>query len=73
MQAVTEVNFAASLKRPSDTRGQRGSRARRTWAKAMEGGKTLESTAEEPSGVEKTACNESAVRNWRDPPLHGKP
>lgn len=42
-------------------------------AKAMEGGKNLESTAEEPSGVRETACMESTVRNWRDPPLHGKP
>lgn len=40
-------------------------------AKAMESGKNLDSTAEEPSGVEETACMESVVRNWRDPPLHG--
>ena len=45
----------------------------RILAKAMEGGKTLDSTAEEPFGVWETACMESAVRNWRDPPLHGTP
>jgi hypothetical protein len=39
----------------------------------MEDVKNLESNVEEPFGVEKTACIESTVRNWRDPPLHGNP
>jgi hypothetical protein len=67
------VNFAASLKRASVNEEQRGSRALGVWAKAMEDVKNLESNVEEPFGVEKTACIESTVRNWRDPPLHGNP
>lgn len=37
----------------------------------MEDGENLEDTVDEPSGVEKAVCFESAVRNWRDPTLHG--
>ncbi|MBP2638146.1 MAG: hypothetical protein H6Q72_4053 [Firmicutes bacterium] len=41
-------------------------------AKVKEGGKNLDNTAEEPSGVREAACVESAVRNWRDPCLHSQ-
>jgi hypothetical protein len=52
--------------------GTKGSRALKRWAKAMEDGKKLGSTVEEPFGVEESACIESVVRNWRGPTPHKK-
>ena len=38
----------------------------------MERVKKLESSTEEPLGIEEAVCMKSVVRNWRDPTHHQK-
>jgi hypothetical protein len=38
----------------------------------MERVKKLESSTDEPLGIEEAVCMKSVVRNWRDPTCHRK-
>ena len=66
------MNLAALLENLRKGEG-RGRRAASSTAKSMECVKNLEGNTEEPSGVWRAVWNDSKLRNWGDPPLHGKP